>query len=168
MRNKRKNWNISSRKEACGLCMTFLSSTTLTWPTLTWWGAWPGGFSGKRTRQTPRSLSVRFFPIQEWDRKIDWWWWFSDGVKIKKNIFISTTTSAIQYYNTIVQWHTILQYNCTVKDDLMWLKIETDLRWVVVGVEGENRDSLALVNMIYWSTLPWWERGAVGRRRAVL
>ena len=37
----------------------------------------------------------------------------------------------------------------------MWLEIETDLRWVVVmvvvvvvvvGVEGENRDSLALVN----------------------
>ena len=34
----------------------------------------------------------------------------------------------------------------------MWLEIETDLRWVVVvvvvGVEGENRDSLALVNLV--------------------
>ena len=29
-----------------------------------------------------------------------------------------------------------------MKDDLMWLEIETDLMWVVVvGVEGESRDS---------------------------
>ena len=40
------------------------------------------------------------------------------------------------------------------KDDLMWLEIETDLRWVVVGVEGENRDSLALVNTKFNSKSP--------------
>ena len=56
-----------------------------------------------------------------------------------------------------LQW--LALYNITIqlysdkkddKDDLMWLEIETDLRWVVVvvGVEGENRDSLALVNSL--------------------
>jgi len=33
----------------------------------------------------------------------------------------------------------------------MWLEIKTDLRWVVVGVEGENRNKLGACQLVAWA-----------------
>ena len=48
---------------------------------------------------------------------------WSFDVKVDENIFISTMTSAIQYYNTIVQWQERRQRRLNVVGNWNWLKV---------------------------------------------